>query len=61
MNEGSLHAELKDVFARPGDELEVELDGFVIDIRRGDTLIEIQTSSFAAMGRKLDHLLAGHR
>ena len=61
MNEGSLHAELKDVFARPGDELEVELDGFVVDIRRGDTLIEIQTSSFAAMGRKLDHLLAGHR
>lgn len=32
----------------------------MIDIRRGGTLIEIQTTSFAAMGRKLDHLLAGH-
>lgn len=37
------------------------LDGFVVDIRRGDLLIEIQTGSFAAMGRKLDHLLPGHR
>ncbi|MEQ8839665.1 MAG: hypothetical protein RIB98_01680 [Acidimicrobiales bacterium] len=37
------------------------LDGFVIDIRRDDLLIEIQTGSFAAMGRKLDHLLADHR
>lgn len=31
------------------------------DIRRGDLLIEIQTASFAAMARKLDHLLAGWR
>ncbi|MEM8924307.1 MAG: hypothetical protein AAGD35_12465 [Actinomycetota bacterium] len=37
------------------------MDGFVIDIRRGDQLIEIQTTSFAAMGRKLDRVLAGHR
>jgi hypothetical protein len=39
----------------------VPLDGFVVDIRRGDLLIEIQTGSFAAMGRKLDHLLPAHR
>jgi hypothetical protein len=39
----------------------VDLDGFVIDIRRGDLLIEIQTGAFAAMGRKLDRLLADHR
>lgn len=61
MNEGSLHAELKELYAEPGDEFEVELGGFVIDIRRGSTLIEIQTGSFAAMGKKLDHLLAEHR
>ncbi|MEL7210059.1 MAG: hypothetical protein AAGK32_17820, partial [Actinomycetota bacterium] len=61
LNEGSLHAALKEDYARPGDEFEVPLDGFVIDIRRDDLLIEIQTSSFASMGRKLDHLLAGHR
>jgi len=39
----------------------VELDGFVIDIRRGDLLIEIQTSAFAAMGRKLDRVLSEYQ
>lgn len=33
----------------------------MIDIRRGSNLIEIQTVSFASMGKKLDHLLAEHR
>ncbi|MDH3704985.1 MAG: hypothetical protein OES57_02910 [Acidimicrobiia bacterium] len=61
LNEGSLHAALKDDYARPGDRFEQPLDGFVIDIRRDDLLIEIQTGSFAAMGNKLDHLLSGHR
>lgn len=61
LNEGSLHAALKDDYARPGDEFEVPLDRFVIDIRRDDLLIEIQTGSFAAMGRKFDHLLEAHR
>ena len=57
LNEGSLHAALKELLAEPGDELEVPLDRFVIDIRRGDLLIEVQTQSFAAMARKLDSLL----
>ena len=61
LNEGSLHAALKADYARPGDRFEVPLDGFVIDIRRPDLLIEIQTASFAAMGSKLDHLLPEHR
>ncbi|MDG2026238.1 MAG: hypothetical protein P8J50_03955 [Acidimicrobiales bacterium] len=61
LNEGSLHAALKADYAEPGDEFEVPLDGFVIDIRRGDLLVEIQTSSFAAMGSKLDRLLPEHR
>lgn len=39
----------------------MELGGFVIDIRRGSRLIEIQTVSFASMGKKLDHLLAEHQ
>ncbi|MEM7341090.1 MAG: hypothetical protein AAF467_20705 [Actinomycetota bacterium] len=61
LNEGSLHAALKRAVHQPGDEVEVALDGFVIDIRRGDLLIEIQTGSFAAMGRKLDCLLGEYR
>jgi hypothetical protein len=52
---------LKAHYARPGDELEVPLDGFVIDIRRRDLLIEIQTSSFGSMGNKFDRLLGEHR
>lgn len=38
----------------------MELEGFVIDIRRGDLLIEVQTTAFGAMGRKLDRLLADY-
>ena len=61
LNEGSLHAALKDWYAQPGDSFEVPLHGFVIDICRADLLIEIQTGSFGAMGRKLDVLLEEHR
>lgn len=61
LNEGSLHASLKAAYAQTGDQFEVPLGGFVIDIRRDDVLIEIQTGSFAALGNKLDHLLGSHR
>ena len=58
LNEGSLHSTLKAHYAAPGDEFEVALDRFVIDIKRGEReLIEIQTVSFKSMGKKLDHLL----
>ncbi len=60
LNEGSLHAALKERYAEPGDAFEVPLGRFVIDIKRGDYLIEVQTGSFAAMGKKLDHLLPDH-
>ncbi len=61
LNEGSLHAALKSRYAEPGDELEVLVGGFVVDIRRPGLLVEIQTTSFASMGRKFDELLAEHR
>ena len=59
-SEGSLHAALKLHVSQPGDRFEVPLEGFVVDLVRGDTLIEIQTGGFAAMGRKLDHLLGDY-
>ena len=59
-SEGSLHAALKLHVSQPGDRFEVPLGGFVVDVVRGDTLIEIQTGGFAAMGRKLDHLLSDY-
>lgn len=66
LNEGSLHAALKQSYAQPGDLFEVPLGNFVIDIARRfgepeELLLEIQTGSFRAMGKKLDTLLEEHR
>lgn len=61
LNEGGLHRGIKDHLAEPGDRFEVALGEFVIDVVRGDLLIEIQTGALAAMGRKLDCLLDEHR
>ncbi len=58
--EKSLHASLKVWLSRPGDQQEIRVDGFVIDIVRGDRLIEIQTRNFGAMKRKLARLLPHH-
>ena len=61
VNEQALHAALKAWYARPGDAIEVPLDGFVVDIVRGDLLIEVQTRHFNAIKRKLTDLTARHR
>ncbi|MBE2220459.1 MAG: hypothetical protein IAF02_02910 [Anaerolineae bacterium] len=61
LSEKSLHASLKDWVSQPDDEFEVKVDGFFIDVVRGQTLIEIQTRHLYAMKRKLKKLLAnGH-
>ncbi len=57
LNERSLHRSLKEHLAERGDEFEVPVGDFVVDIRRGSEIIEIQTSSFGSMARKLDVLL----
>ncbi len=56
LKERSLHAALKAWYAQPGDRFEVDVDGYVIDIVRGELLIEIQTSNFATLKRKLHDL-----
>jgi hypothetical protein len=62
MREGPLHAAVKALLAEPGDRLEVPVGRFVIDLVRADgELLEVQTGSFGALGRKLDALLDGHR
>jgi hypothetical protein len=61
LNEKPLHADLKEWYRRAGDLVEAPLNGFVADLLRGDQLIEIQTGSFSALGKKLDHLLDHHR
>jgi hypothetical protein len=60
LNESPLHAALKAWYRQPGDRAEVAVDGFVIDLVRGDLLIEIQTSGFSAIKQKLAALTAHH-
>jgi hypothetical protein len=61
LREKSLHSELKDWYARPGDRLEGLVDDFHIDVIRGKLLIEIQTNNFSSQKRKLNALTAKHR
>jgi len=56
LNEGVLHAQLKDWYRRPGDRVEQLVDGFVVDLVRGELLVEIQTGRFAPLRRKLEQL-----
>jgi hypothetical protein len=61
LNEKPLHAALKDWYAEPGDQLEVDVDGFLVDLVRGDLLIEIQTGGFSGIKQKLWTLTEAHR
>jgi hypothetical protein len=61
LNEGALHAQLKDWYRRRGDRLEQVVDGFVVDLIRGNLLVEIQTGGFAPLRRKLELLTGQHR
>ncbi len=60
MQERSLHAALKAWYARPGDRLEVAVDGFLVDVVRDGLLIEIQTGNFSSIKRKLSTLTRRH-
>jgi hypothetical protein len=60
LNEKPLHAALKKWYARPNDLFEVSVDGFIVDIVRGDLLVEIQTRNFAAIKQKLTKLTVRH-
>jgi hypothetical protein len=61
LQEKSLHAALKALYARPGDSLETPVLGYVVDIVREGALIEIQTRNFAMIKHKLVKLLETHR
>jgi hypothetical protein len=60
LREDSLHAALKAWYAQPGDQLECKVDGYVIDLVRGDLLVEVQTGNFSAIRQKLARLLERH-
>ncbi len=60
-NEKLLHLQLKQLYADPGDRLECKLGGYIIDIVKKDTLVEIQTANFSAISKKLCRLLQDHK
>lgn len=60
LNEKPLHAALKAWYSQPKDEIEVKVDGFIIDIKRGELLIEIQSRNISQIKRKLLDLTQRH-
>lgn len=60
LNEKALHAGLKSWYQRDNDALEVNIDNYVVDIVRGDLLVEIQTQNFSSIKNKLLHLTECH-
>ncbi|NHJ19444.1 MAG: hypothetical protein EAX91_00775 [Candidatus Lokiarchaeota archaeon] len=61
LRESTLHSNLKLWYRKQGDQLEVPIENFVIDILRKDLLIEIQIKNFSMIRKKLETLLKNHR
>ena len=60
-NEHSLHSEIRRTYSLPGDRFEVRLDNYIIDILRGQLVIEVQTKNFSALKEKLQTLTEKHQ
>lgn len=52
---------MKEWYFKPGDNLETNVDDFIIDIVRGDLLIEIQTGNFSAIKAKIRELIRSNK
>ena len=61
LNEKSLHKQLKERYTTAGSLVEEKVAGYVIDVVNPDELIEIQTSNFSGMKKKLSSLLREHQ
>jgi len=61
MNEYSLHSEIKKAYSIPGDQFEVKLDNYIVDILRENLVIEVQTKNFSALKKKLQVLTEKHQ
>ena len=60
MTEHSLHSAIKHWYSLPNDEIEANIGGFVVDITRGNLLIEVQTRNFSAIKKKLEKMAIGY-
>jgi ribosomal protein S25 len=61
MNEFSLHSEIKKIYSLPGDQFEVKLGNYIVDILRDNLVIEVQTKNFSALKEKLQVLTEKHK
>lgn len=61
MKESSLHSAIKEWYAIPGDKFEVNVGDFIVDVVRGNLLVEIQTQNFSAIKKKLESLILDNR
>ncbi len=61
MNERALHSEIRKVYSLPGDQFEVKLGNYIVDILRGQLIIEVQTKNFSALKEKLQTLTEKHQ
>jgi hypothetical protein len=53
LNEHSLHADLIQYLTQPGDQLEADVGGYLADILRGETIIEVQTRNLSSLKKKI--------
>lgn len=60
LNEFSLHADIIKHLSQPEDLLEAELEGYRIDILRGNKIIEVQTRNIAQLMHKIRKLQDTH-
>lgn len=60
MNEFSLHSEIKKAYSLPGDQFEVKLDNYIVDLMRENLVIEVQTKNFSALKEKLQVITEKH-
>lgn len=60
MHESSLHYGLKQFFIQDGGFCEWWVDGYLVDVFKDGSLIEIQTGNFNAIKTKLGRLLENH-
>jgi hypothetical protein len=61
MNEFSLHSDIKKAYSLPRDQFEVKVGNYVVDILRGDLIIEVQTRNFSAIKKKLQVLIKDYK
>ncbi len=61
LNESSLHQSIKKWISNDDDKIEEKIEGYFIDILRGDLLIEVQTSNFYSIKKKLRKLIENHK